>query len=157
MDEVSSADATRQLEQQRDDVRAAAQELLAGAERVLPGRTTQEVGRWDGCESVFPEGFGNFQYVGQARVDVAPVSTVAAPYLAPLQPVLEQAGFEVEGPTERDNGWTTLTGTKDDLTAVFKHTGAGAFVGLAVYGECVDVPKDDRDAWLLRDDPTPLR
>ena len=150
-------DATEQLEQQRDDVRKAAEEILAGAEKALPGSTANSVGRWDGCESAFPEGFKSFQYVGQAKVEVDPASTAEPPYLDPLVPVLEDAGFTTEAPAEEPNGWMSLTGTNGDISAAFVHTGAGAFVALTISGPCVDVPKKDRDAWQSRHDPAPLR
>lgn len=150
-------DATEQLQQQRDDVRRAAEDILVGAEKALPGRTSTSVGRWDGCESAFPEGFATFQYVGQAKVEVDTGSATEAPYLEPLRPVLEDAGFAVEGPTAEPNGWMSLTATKGEISAAFVHSGAGAFVGLTISGPCVDVPKDDRDAWQTRHDPAPLR
>ena len=57
---------------------------------------------------------------------------------------------------------TRLVGTSGDLTAVFSSTGArssgmtvGPVVGLDVYGPCVDVPEDERDDWLRRDERAP--
>ena len=152
---VESGVATQQLEQQRDDVRKAARSLLVAAEEALPGLTANSVGGYDGCESAFNDEFKNFRYLAQARIDVDPASDTAAPYLEPLGPVLEEAGFTVGEPEEASNGFVTLTGEKGDVTASFVHTAAGAFVGLDVHGPCVDVPEDDRDDWLTRDEPTP--
>ena len=149
-----SASAAARLEQQRDEVRAAARKLLVAAEKRLPGSTRNSVGRWEGCESAFPEGFRDFRYVGQARVDVDGGSSATSPYVEDLRPALEAAGFTVGQPERRSNGFTTLKGAKGQLTASFVHTG-GAFVGLDIAGPCVEVPKGDRDAWLRKDEPSP--
>jgi hypothetical protein len=126
--------------------------MLHEAERRLGGRTALSTGAWRGCESGGIEEYRNFRYLGQARVDVA---GSVPPALATLRAVLEDAGFtaaEVRpGPGA---GRTSLAGTHGDLTAVFSHAG-GSFVGLDVYGPCVDVPERDRGAWLRRPEPTP--
>jgi hypothetical protein len=88
-------------------------------------------------------------------VDVGTTSTAREPYLDELRPALEQAGFTVGEVEEAANGFLSLRGTKGDVSAVFVHTGAGAFVGLNVAGPCVDVAEEDRDYWLRRDEPTP--
>lgn len=154
-DDVDTGDATVRLEQQREDVRAAARSLLVAAEAALPGATTTSSASYRGCESAFNEEFKNFRYIAQARVDVDPGSDVAAPYVESLQPVLEEAGFTVDDLEELPNGFVTLAGAKGELGATFTHTGAGAFVGLTVSGPCIDVPEDERDDWLLKDEPTP--
>jgi hypothetical protein len=145
--------AQTRLERQRSDVRAAARTLLHDAERRLGGRTALSAGAWRGCESAGIEEYKNFRYLGQARVDV-PAGAVD-PALTPLRGVLEDAGFTA-GEVRRGpgGGRTSLAGTRRDLTAVFSRTG-GSAVGLDVYGPCVDVPEEDRDAWLRRDEPTP--
>lgn len=154
-DGVDPVEATERLERQRDDVRASASSLLAGAERALPGRVATDVGRYDGCESLVPEGFASFRFTGQARVEVVPGASAAdAPYLEPLRTVLEEAGYAVDGPRREPNGWRTLVGTTDGLTAAFTWTGAGEFVGLTVHGPCVDVPRDDWRSWLSRGSTT---
>ena len=151
-DQVDAEDASKALEQQRTDVRAAAGELLLGAEKVLSGTTHTSSGRYRGCESTFSDEFRNFHYLAQARVDTGPGS--AASSLERLRPVLEAAGFTVEDLREEANGFTTLTAAKGDLSASFVHTG-GPFVGLDVSGPCVDVPEDQREAWLRKEEPNP--
>ncbi len=154
-DDEDAAGATAQLEAQREDVREAARSLLVAAEEALPGVTANSGGSYRGCESAFNNEFKNFRYVAQARIDVDAASDAPAPYVETLRPVLEELGFRPEALEELSNGFVTLAGAKSDLRASFTHTGAGAFVGLTVAGPCVDVPEDDRDDWLTRDEPTP--
>jgi hypothetical protein len=151
-DQVDADQASRTLEQQRSDVRQAARELLLAAERSLPGTTRSSTSGYRGCESAFNEQFRNFHYLAQARIDTGPGS--GASYLEKLRPVLEDAGFTVGAPREEPNGFTTLAADHGDLSASFVHTG-GPFVGLDVSGPCIDVPADQRDAWLRKDEPDP--
>ena len=151
-DQVDAEDASKALEQQRTDVRAAAGVLLRGAERALSGTTHTSSGHYRGCESTFSDQFRNFHYLAQARVDTGPGS--AATSLERLRPVLEGAGFTVEDLREEPNGFTTLAAAKGDLSASFVHTG-GPFVGLDVSGPCIDVPEDQREAWLRKEEPNP--
>ena len=144
------------LERQRSDVRAAARAMLRGAERRLVGSTAHSTGAWRGCESAGAEQYRNFRYLAQAGVDVPPGAPGAK--AAALRRVLEDAGFTAAdaGPAgHRSAGHRSagLTGTRGDLTAVL--AARGAVVGLDVYGPCIDVPEDERDAWLRRDEPTP--
>jgi hypothetical protein len=146
--------AATRLERQRDEVRAAARTLLRGAEQRLAGTTTQSAGGWRGCESAGIEEYRNFRYLAQARVDAAPGAAV--PPLTALRTVLQDAGFtpgEV-GPGPGGGGSASLAGTHGDVTAVFS-TAGGRSVGLDAYGPCIDVPEDERDDWLRRDEPTP--
>lgn len=154
-DDVDTADATARLEAQREDVREAARSLLVAAEKALPGVTANSGGSYRGCESAFNDEFKNFRYLAQARIDVDPASVASAPYVESLRQVLEEVGFTAEDLEELPNGFVTLVGAKDEVRASFTHTGAGAFVGLTVAGPCIDVPEDDRDDWLTRDEPTP--
>lgn len=154
-DHVGPDRARARLEQQREEVRVAAHELLLVAERALPGATANSVGGYEGCESAFNDEFRNFRYLAQARVDVDPASSAAAPFLADLRPALEGAGFSVGEVTHEPNGFVSLGATRGEVSAVFVHTGAGRFVGLDVAGDCVDVPEDDREYWLRRHEPTP--
>jgi hypothetical protein len=157
-DEPSGPDrAATLLDRQRTDVRAAARAMLQGAERRLDGTATRGTGAWRGCESAVEE-YRNFRYLAQGRVDIVPGATEQS--LAALRPVLADAGFtagEVE-PGPGGGGSTRLVGTAGDLTAVFSSTGGlatGPVVGLDVYGPCIDVPEEERDAWLRREEPTP--
>lgn len=151
-EQVDAEDAGKALEQQRADVREAAGALLRGAEQALSGTTSNSSGRYRGCESAFSDEFRNFHYRAQARVDTGPGT--AASSLERLRPVLEGAGFTVEALREEPNGITSLAAARGDLSASFVHTG-GPFVGLDVSGPCVDVPEDQREAWLRREEPNP--
>ena len=151
-DEVDAEEASRALEQQRNDVRLAARELVLAAEKALSATTRNSSSGYRGCESAFPEEFRDFQYLAQVRIDTGPGS--AASYLQSLRPVLEEAGFAVEDLREEPNGFTTLAAARGDLSASFVHTG-GPFVGLDVSGRCVEVPEDQREAWLRKDEPNP--
>lgn len=162
-DEPTGSDhAATLLDRHRTDVRAAARAMLQGAERRLGGTATHGTGAWRGCESSAVEEYRNFRYLAQGRVDVGPDAPERS--LAALRAVLEDAGFtagEVE-PGPGGGRSTRLVGTDGDLTAVFSKTvdssgGAeiGPVIGLDVYGPCVDVPEDEREAWLRRDEPTP--
>ncbi|HET7193958.1 MAG TPA: hypothetical protein VFI99_03105 [Nocardioides sp.] len=151
-DEVDAEDASRTLEHQRTEVRLAARELVIAAEKHLPGTTRNSSSGFRGCESSFSEQFRTFHYLAQARIDTGPGS--AASYLEKLRPVLQNAGFTVEDVREEPNGFTTLAARKGDLAASFVHTG-GPFVGLDVSGGCVEVPEDQRGAWLRKEEPNP--
>ena len=153
---VDREQANAALERQRTEAREIARVLLTGAEEALPGATspTAAGGGWRGCESASVEEFRSFRYQLSARVDLAPAARAGAPYLAPLRPVLEDAGLDPEQ-VEEANGFTTLRGERGDLTVQFVHTGAGRFVLLEVVGECVDVAEEDREYWLRRDEPSP--
>ena len=145
------------LDRQRTDVRAAARAMLQGAERRLGGTATHGSGAWRGCESAVEE-YRIVRYLAQGRVDVGPGAPERS--LAAMRAVLVTAGFTAGevGPGPGGGRSTRLVGTDGDLTAVFSSTGGpriGAVIGLDVYGPCIDVPEDERDAWLRRDEPTP--
>ena len=152
-DDVDGDQARAALEQQRTDVRAAARELLLAAEARLPGRTGASTGSWRGCESGGLEEFRNFRYLAQARVDLADGDTARA--LELLDAVLTEAGFEVGGVTPGPGARRSLHAERGEVRAAFADTGGGPFVGLTVTGPCVDVPEDEREDWLRRDEPTP--
>ena len=151
-DEVETTDASGALQRQRSDVRDTARELMLAAEKELSGTTRTSTSGFRGCQSAFSEQFRNFQYLAQARIDTGPGS--AAAHLERLRPVLEEAGFTVEDLREEPNGFTTLAAAKGDLSASFVHTG-GPFLGLDVSGVCIEVPEDQREAWLREEEPNP--
>ena len=72
-----------------------------------------------------------------------------------MVPAFERAGFSAGEAGERPGG-RTLVATRADVTASFSELPEqGDHVLLSVAGPCVDVPEDERDDWLVRDEPTP--
>ena len=151
-DDVDSADATARLEKQRDDVRTATAELQQSAATALGGTVRSSTGQWRGCEAGGLEEYKNFRYLADARIDVA---DAARPYLDQLQAVFEETGFGGIEPGERPGG-RTLHGERQEVGASFSELpDQGDYVLLSVAGPCVDVPEDEREDWLTRDEPTP--
>jgi hypothetical protein len=122
----------------RADVQQAARSLLAGAEAALPARVADPVSRWEGCTSSFPEGWATVRWSVEARLDVSPGARTRPPYLAPLRPVLEEAGFERVSTVSVHAPYSRLEGRRDEVEATVTHPGAGRFVLVVVRGACVD-------------------
>ncbi len=153
-DDVDGEEAARTLEAQRDEVRAEMKSLVERSVSALPGRVSNAIGRFEGCESRFNDKYQNFRYSASARIDVR--SGVARPYLDAVATALEASGFTNVEPGERPGG-ATLGGTKGELSAtVSELPDQGAYVLLGVSGPCVDVPADQSDDWLGREDSTPI-
>ncbi|MCW2853760.1 MAG: hypothetical protein JWM84_3424 [Nocardioides sp.] len=147
------ADGASALERQREDVRAAAADLVTGAIGVLGGRSSHTGGGFDGCESTGVDEFRSFRYRASGRVDVGPEAT--RPYLDALGPVLTAAGFGEPVARERPGG-RSLQSERDGISASFSELpGNGNYVLVNLQGPCVEVPEGDRDEWLRRQDPTP--
>lgn len=146
-------DATAALEGQRDEVRQAAAELVTGAVAALGGTSSNTRGGFEGCESTFNDQYRTFQYRANGRVDAG--EGAARPFLDALASVLTGAGFGEPVTGERPGG-QTLSAERGDLSATFSELpGQGDYVLLTVEGPCVEVPEDDRDDWLVRQDPAP--
>jgi hypothetical protein len=152
-DSAGGDDATAALEGQREDVRAAAAELVTAAVAALGGRSSHTGGGFDGCESTFNDEFRTFRYRASGRVDVGPGA--ARPYLDALGPVLTEAGFAEPVAGERPGG-RTLSAERGEVSATFSELpDQGDYVLVNLQGPCVEVPADDREEWLGRQDPTP--
>jgi hypothetical protein len=152
-DDVDPVEATARLERQRDDVRAATAELQQSAAAALSGSVRSSTGQWRGCEAGGLEEYRNFRYQASARIDVG--DSTPRPYLDRLGAVLAEAGFGTPEPGERPGG-RMLHAERDGTGATFSELpDQGEYVLLSVSGPCVDVPEDDRDDWLTRDEPTP--
>lgn len=152
-DVVTGDGADAALEAQREEVREVAADLVTRAVSTLGGRSSHTTGTFQGCESTFNDEFRTFHYRASARVDAGPGAT--RPYVDALVTVLTAAGFEEPTAGERPGG-QTLSAQRDELSATFSELpGQGDYVLLTVHGPCVEVPEDDRDDWLSRDDPTP--
>jgi hypothetical protein len=114
---------------------------------------TSSSGQWRGCESGGLEEFRSFRYLASARIDVT--GGTARPYLDQLGDAFDDAGFSAPEPGERPGG-RTLRATSGDVSASFSELPEqGDYVLLSVSGPCIDVPEDERDDWLTREDPSP--
>jgi hypothetical protein len=151
-DDVDSAEVTAQLEKQRDDVRAATSELQQSAAQALGGTVHSSSGQWRGCQAGGLEEYKNFRYLADARIDVG---AAARPYLDLLQAVFEETGFGGLEPGERPGGRTLHAERKDVAASFSELPDQGDYVLLSVAGPCIDVPEDEREDWLTRDEPTP--
>lgn len=150
--------ATAALERQREEVRAATAALLDAAAAELPAAVLHARGSWRGCGSVAVEEFGSFRYQATARLDAGPEAR--RPYLETLVPLLEAVGFgDAEaGPGPGGGDARRVVATRDGLSASFAEApSVGDHVLLVVAGACVEVPEGQRDQWLVRDDPAPIR
>ena len=110
------------------------------------------------------EGLQTYPFVQLAQTKARLIAEGVELVYQELRAVLDDAGYTAGevGPGPGGGASTRLVGTDGDLTAVFSSTvgssgGAkiGPVIGLDVYGPCTDVPEDERDAWLRRDEPTP--
>lgn len=149
-----SADASAALEAQRGEVRGLVATLAAGAAEALGGRMSSASGRWEGCESVFPEGHRNFRYRASARIEAT--AATPRPYLDALESVLGDAGLTGAVPGERPAGRTLSAAAGEVEVAFSELPGQGDYVLLDASGPCIDVPKDDREQWEGRPDPAPI-
>jgi hypothetical protein len=146
-------DATAALEAQREEVRGSAAGLVTGAVTALDGRPSNTAGGFEGCESTFNDQYKTFHYRANGRIDAGPAAS--RPYVEALATVLTDAGFGEPFAGERPGG-QTLSAEKGELSATFSELpGQGDYVLLTVEGPCVEVPEDDRDSWLTRQDPSP--
>lgn len=148
-DDVDARQARVALEQQRDDVRALARELVAPTEQAIAGTVTTAAGRWEGCDSAFNDVYRNYRYSTQVRLD-APSGDL----LGPLASVVEQAGLAREPDDQEPD---RLRATRDGLSVSFwqlPDATTGALL-ITIRGECVDVPADEREEWLHRGEPDP--
>lgn len=151
-DDPVTQDAERTLTEQREQVRALAVEvarLLADA----TGGHNKVHGTWRGCVTAELDGtYGSYQYAAQGRLDV-PAGT-KRPYLDAVARRLEREGHTVrldEAGNVRD-----LTVDTGGLTlSAREYADQQGFLTWGVSGACVEVPRDDRDFWMDREEPEP--
>ena len=118
-------------------------------------RSHSSTGAWRGCESGGLEEFKNFQ-LPRRRPDRRRAGAAARPTSTGCAPVFEEAGFGALEPGRAAGRCSTLRAERDDVTASFSELpDQGDYVLLTVGGPCIDVPEDERDDWLPRDEPTP--
>ena len=151
-DGVDRQEAHAALEQQREDALVSARELLAAADERVSAEVVSSEGRWEGCDSTFMDEFRNFEYLATARLDVEPGGASLVPH---LEEALTGAGYTLAESGDPNR----VIGENGDLTARFWDLpGPGDARGDVVFEidtGCVDVPEDERDEWLVKDDPSP--
>lgn len=151
-DGVDPDEAQAALEQQREDALSSARELMLGVNRQLSAEIVSSEGRWEGCESTFMDEFRNFEYFATARLDVEPDDEE---FLPALEETLTEAGYILA----ESGDPARVIGEKGDLTARFWDLpGSGGAEGDVLFeidSACIDVPEDERDEWLVKDDPSP--
>ena len=132
-DQVSDDPAVASLEQQRDDVRGLATELIGSL-----GSTTESWGRYEGCDSAFNDVYRNFRYLAQLRLDSDDPGSLDR-VLADARLTRDDAASEPD----------KLRATRDDLSVSFWSLPAGGLL-VTVQGPCVDLPEDARAEWTRR-------
>jgi hypothetical protein len=148
---VDAAQAEDALLAQRDDVAATAAELVAATRDAVGGEVVDKQGGWEGCTSIFPEGYADFQYAARVLIK-AP----AAPerLAARLREAAGGTGLEVTGSSGDDvvvhDG--DVSARLWDLPPV--NTDGDVLIQL-VAEPCVDVPEDRWEEWRAREDPGP--
>ena len=147
---VNGDRAGRALEQQRLDVRAGADDLVTALEGGMGGTLTDSSGQFRGCEGAFDDEFENFHYLVQARVDVTLTPSVGA-----VGGAVEEAGLTEAGTRPVPGGGQSVGFTRGDLRGSVTFYPDQPFVVLDVSGPCIDVPEDQRDDWLHKDEPSP--
>ena len=148
-DEVDADRAEATLQQQRDDVRALARELASATEGAVDGSVSEALGRWEGCDSAFNDVYRNYRYSAQVRLEAS-----RGDLLNRLEAVVAGAGLTVEPDDQEED---KLRASRDGLSVSFWQLPAGTSGALliTIHGECVDVPEDEREQWLHREEPDP--
>jgi hypothetical protein len=141
------------LTEQRVAVRELTNQLAPElAENLGDGRVKAH-GAWRGCVTAEIDGtYGSYQYAVQARLDVP--TDQPRPYLESLVPLLEGEGFEVT--VSRAGKVGDLSAERDGLSLnAREYLDQDGFVIWGVSGPCVEVPKDQRDEWMDKQEPSP--
>lgn len=147
---ANSADSTRELETQRDDVQAAARVLFPSLVDHLTGRVSNATGIYRGCVSSGLETYGSFRYTFGGRVDANEL-LAHRPYVDRLGAVVEEAGFSDVERGQRPGG-ETLSARKGSVElTISEFLTQGSYVLVDLEGPCVDTPDKDSDTWLGQD------
>ena len=145
----ASADAEKVLAGQRADVREAAGEIGRALVDRYSGDVLDSHGDWEGCDSAFMDEFRNFRYLATVRISGGAGEPARA-----LVDLVGEAGFEPD-----EVGPDGISASTADLVLTLRPVPAGGSSGdwlLQVAGaECVDVPEDEREDWLRREEPSP--
>ena len=146
-------DAEEALLGQRDAVEETAQGLVTASLDVLGGEVLESRGRWEGCTSRFPEGYEDFRYTADVRLEARPGTPEDV--RADLQTIAEQSGYAVQAGSADDRVRLDDGAVAADLWDIPDLGAEGDVLIRLAAGPCVDVPKDDWQEWMSRDDPGP--
>ncbi|GAA4695735.1 hypothetical protein [Nocardioides conyzicola] len=146
-------DAEKALLGQRDAVEETAQGLVAASQDVLGGEVLESRGRWEGCTSRFPEGYQDFRYIADVRLQARPGTPEDVG--ADLRTIAERSGYAVRGSSAGDRVRVDDGAVAADLMDIPDLGAEGDVLIRLAAGPCVAVPQDDWPDWMSRDDPGP--
>jgi hypothetical protein len=151
--EGGDMDAAVVLNEQRAAVRRLTSHLVPVLAAGLGEGRTKTHGSWRGCVTAELDGtYGSYQYAVQVRLDVP--ASQSRPYLEVLEPVLKGEGFEVT--LTRSGKVGDLSAERDGLSVnAREYDDQAGFVNWSVSGPCIEVPKDQRDEWMDKQEASP--
>lgn len=155
-DDVDSGAAEEALLGQRDAVAETAQGLVAASHDVFGGEVLESRGGWQGCTGRFPEGYEDFRYTADVRLEAAPGS--AQDVSAALRAIAEQSGYAVEqtGSADPDDPVRVTDGSVSASLMDVPDLGTEGDVLIRLSADpCVAVPEDEWQDWMSREDPGP--
>ena len=152
-DDTDSDSAEEALLGQRDAVAETARGLVATSQDVLGGQVLESQGRWEGCTGRFPEGYEDFRYTADVRLEARPGTPEDV--ADDLRTIAEQSGYAVQAGSADDRVRLDDGAVSADLWDIPDLGAEGDVLIRLAAGPCVDVPKDDWQEWMSRDDPGP--
>lgn len=155
-DDVDPGKAEEALLAQRDAVAETARGLVATSHEVLGGEVLESQGGWEGCAGRFPEGYEDFRYTADVRLDARPGS--AEDVAGALRAIAEQSGYAVEetASSDPDDPVRVTDGSVSASLMDVPDLGAKGDVLIRLSADpCVQVPGDEWSDWMKRDDPGP--
>lgn len=154
-DDVDPGAAEEALLGQRDAVEETARGLVAAGHDVLGGGVLDSRGRWEGCHSRFPEGYEDFRYTADVRLEAAPGTP--EDLADELREIADESGYAVaEADPDPDVPVRVSDGDVSASLADVPDLGAEGDVLIRLAAEpCVKVPEDEWSAWMSREDPGP--
>jgi hypothetical protein len=155
-DDVDSGTAEEALLGQRDAVAETAQGLVGTSHDVLGGEVLESRGGWEGCTGRFPEGYEDFRYTADVRLEAGPGR--AEDVASALRTIAEESGYAVEeaGSSDPDDPVRVTDGSVSASLMDVPDLGTEGDVLIRLSADpCVVVPEDEWQDWLSREDPGP--
>ena len=154
-DDVDPGAAEEALLGQRDAVEQTARGLVAAGHDVLGGQVLESRGRWEGCHSRFPEGYEDFHYTADVRLEVGPDAPEVR--AGDLREIADESGYAVAVvDPDPDVPVRVTDGDVSASLADVPDLGAEGDVLIRLAADpCVQVPADEWSAWMSRDDAGP--